>query len=199
MATDGVRLRRVPTKFPRFLTEDEVDRIVTAIRSEAKSAHWLADLVVFAVHTGLRRAELVNLEWGAVDLAGNVLTVASTETFTTKSGDERRVPLSATARAVLICRLAGSGGAEYVFTCERGRISPDYLSQAFKRYARLAGVGDCHLHHLRHTACSWLAMRGVPVEVIRRFAGQLDHHGHGAVHACRRGVLRRPDRPGAGG
>ena len=171
VATDAVKLRRVPRKFPRFLSEEEVARIVCVVQTEARSAHWLADLVVFAVHTGLRRAELVALRWEAVDLARSVLTVANTETFTTKSGAERMVPVSATAWAVLDRRHVATGGSGYVFTCRTGPISPDYLSQAFKRYARLAGIEDCHLHHLRHTACSWLAMRGVPVEVIRRFAG----------------------------
>ena len=171
VATDGVRLRRVPTKFPRFLTPGEVDRIVTAIQTEARSAHWLADLVIFAVHSGLRRGELVNLDWKAVDLASRSVTVANTGTFTTKSGAERRVPLSKAALDVLGRRAVLSGKTGYVFTCASGQISPDYLSQAFKRWARKAGVVDCHLHHLRHTACSWLAQRGVPVEAIRRFAG----------------------------
>ena len=170
VATDGVRLRRVPTKFPRFLSQDEVDRIVTAVQDGVEAHAWLADLIVFAVHTGLRRGELVNLQWDAVDLDTCALTVTNTETFTTKNGKDRRVPLSDTAVSVLK-RLAEDGRQGYVFVTSSGGLTGDYASHAFLRYARAAGIHDCHFHHLRHTACSWLAQRGVPTEAIRRFAG----------------------------
>ena len=169
--TDAVRLRRVPTKFPRFLSPDEVERIVTAIREGADAHAWLADLVTVAVHTGLRRGELVNLQWNAIDLDRRSLVVANTETFTTKSGKERKVPLSATAVEVLNRLAETAAGASYVFASSTGRVTGDYASHAFLRYAREAGIQDAHFHHLRHTACSWLAQRGVPVEVIRKFAG----------------------------
>ena len=170
VATDGVRLRRLPRKHPRFLTQKEVDRIVTAVREEARTAHWLADLIPFACHTGLRRSELVNLTWNAVDLDRRTLTVENTETFETKSGADRTVPLSDTAVSILE-RLATDADEGYVWTHSDGQIDPDYLSKAFKRYARKAGLDDVHLHHTRHTACSWLAQRGVPIDAIRQFAG----------------------------
>lgn len=171
VATEAVRLRRVPTKFPRFLTQSEVDRIVAAVGTGVPAHAWLANLVVFAVHTGLRRGELVNLEWNAVDLDSRVLTVENTETFTTKSGQERRVPLSDAAVSVLSRLAEACGASPYVFASSTGRLTGDYASHTFLKYARKAGIRDVHLHHLRHTACSWLAQRGVPVEAIRRFAG----------------------------
>ena len=170
VATDGVRLRRVPTKFPRFLSQGEVDRIVTAVQEGAEAHAWLADLIVFAVHTGLRRGEIVNLEWDAVDLDARVVTVTNTDTFTTKNGKDRRVPLSDTAVSVLE-RIASEASGPYVFVTSSGSLTGDYASHAFLRYARAAGIMDAHFHHLRHTACSWLAQRGVPTEAIRRFAG----------------------------
>lgn len=173
VATEGVRLKRLPKKFDRYLSEEEVERIVKVIRMEAQTAFWLADLVQLAVQTGLRRSELVNLRWDHVDLDTGFLTVANTDDFTTKNGSERKVPLSDTAREVLERRSSEDAAdrCPYVFSHDEGPYDPDYLSRAFKRYARKAGIGDVHLHHLRHTACSWLAERGVPVEAIRRFAG----------------------------
>ena len=170
VATDGVRLRRVPTKFPRFLSQSEVDRIVAAVQEGPDAHAWLADLIVFAVHTGLRRGEIVNLEWDAVDLDARLVTVTNTDTFTTKNGKDRRVPLSDTAVSVLE-RIASGASTPYVFATSTGRLTGDYASHAFLRYARAAGIHDAHFHHLRHTACSWLAQRGVPTEAIRRFAG----------------------------
>lgn len=173
VATDAVRLKRMPRKFDRYLSPAEVDCIVEAIRENARTAFWLADLVQLAVHTGLRRGELINLQWRHVDLDARTLTVANTESFNTKSGADRKVPLSSTALDVLQRRAdeRDSDASPYVFSHSEGQITADYLSRAFKKYARKAGIEDAHLHLLRHTACSWLAERGVPVEAIRRFAG----------------------------
>ena len=78
--------------------------------------------------------------------------------------------LSAVALEVL-ARRGATCTSEYVFTHRNGTIRPDYLSEVFKSYALKAGFSNTRFHHLRHTACSWLAQRGVPVEAIRRFAG----------------------------
>ena len=169
VATEGMQLRRLPRKFNRFLSSDEVDRIVESARSAGRD--WLADAVIVAVHTGLRRSELVNLLFEHVDIHNGTLLVASTEHFTPKSGCERMVPLSRAAAAATLRRREMANGSAFVFNHTRGPLSPSYLSHAFKRAARDAGIGDVRLHHLRHTACSWLAQRGVPVEAIRRFAG----------------------------
>ena len=172
VATEAVKLRRVPSKFPRYLTEAEVESIVETVRGASRQVHWLADLVLLGVHTGLRRGELINLTFDAIDLPSRVLTVACTDTFQTKSGHERKVPLSAKAADVLARRAVEADSAGYVFTSRTGgQLEDSYVTRAFKRYVRKAGIGDVHLHHLRHTACSWLAMRGVPIEVIRQFAG----------------------------
>lgn len=168
VATDEVKLRRLPRKFPRYLNREEVDRI--AAKAQDMGYPWLSDLVRVAVLTGLRRSELVNLRWEHVDLEARRIVVANTQGFRTKSGADRVVPLATGVTQVLLRRQQASS-SPWVFTHSQGQIDADYLSRKFKTAAREAGIPDIHLHHLRHTACSWLAEQGVPVEVIRRFAG----------------------------
>lgn len=168
----AVRLERVPRRFPKALTPVEVERVAACAEQHARSAHWIAPLVRFAAQTALRRAELVNLRWEHVELAKRQLTVACTDTFTTKSAAERRVPLS--DQAVSILESLPEGETGYVFENRTGQIDSSYLSHAVKRYARKAGVEQATVHSFRHSAITWLIQRGVPVPVVQRFAGHAD-------------------------
>src|SRR5882724_12779777 len=66
----------------------------------------LADLVEFALYTGVRQGEALGLTWDRVDRSRGVVRLEIT-----KSGRRREVPLNAPADAVL-ARRAGSGKPE---------------------------------------------------------------------------------------
>ena len=53
-------------------------------------------MIEFAIETGMRRSEILNLRWVDVDLVGGFASL-----FDTKNGEDRRVPLTKTARDVL--------------------------------------------------------------------------------------------------
>jgi integrase len=46
-------------------------------------------MIVFALNTGMRRGEILNLQWQAVDLIRQVLVV-----MRSKNGEKRTVPLN---------------------------------------------------------------------------------------------------------
>ena len=50
----------------------------------------------------------------------------------------------------------------------------DTLSRLFKKYARLAGLGDKKLHDLRHTFGSYLAMAGEDIKRIKELMRHRD-------------------------
>ena len=187
-ATSEVEPPRPGRKAPRYLTPKEVDKITATIRTDAASkgglvlpgeAVWLADLVVFAVGTGMRLGEITALRWVDVDLDHGVVSVRSRAAARTKSGHDRQVPLVAGAydvvRALAGARLADAApdGGDYVFEAVRGgRLNHNYVSRRFKAAVRSAGVrDDVSFHSLRHTAASWLVMRGVPVPVVQQILG----------------------------
>jgi integrase len=73
----------------------------------------------------------------------------------------------------------------YVFTTPIGTpIDPDNFSKAFKRIAERAGLGDWHLHELRHSCASLLLAEGVPLKVVSEYLGHTnisttaDIYGH---------------------
>lgn len=184
----GLEPPKAGRKEARFLSPHELERIVAAIHADAAvkgglvrpgEAVWLAGLVVFAVSTGMRLGEIVALRWGDVDLDHGFLTVRNRPDGRTKSGHDRRIPLVAGALLVVRDRAGAqrAAGAEdsdaYVFESPRGgRLDPGYVSKRFKRAARLAKLNeDIHFHSLRHTAASWLIVRGVPLAIVQSVLG----------------------------
>ena len=175
--SEGVGLQRVPKTFPKAMTVADADRLVEAAHALPRSGWWLGPLVQTALWTALRRAELTNLRWADVDLGARRLTVACTDSFTSKSGAERVVPLSTGACALLRehrrASLARLGSPVYVFEHGRGQVALSTLTHAVTRAAGAAGV-TATVHGLRHTAITRLVERGVPVPIVQRVAGHGD-------------------------
>ncbi len=165
---------------------------------EACPPRWRQFFTV-ALDTGLRRGELVGLQWGDVDLLDRVLCVRRSignyddptedEALTTKTAaGERLVPILDGAQAALQALYAAAsdkGDEAPVFaTVERkkgrdgvtrpvGRpLSPRMVSRVFRRYADKAGLpATIRLHDLRHTAITNAIAQGEDIVLVAAFAG----------------------------
>jgi len=139
---------------------------------------WLKDVILFGVGTGLRLSEITSLRWRDVDFVSGFLTVRNHETFKTKSGHERSIPLVGDALSTLIKRSESSSTStdDWVFTNGKGtRLVSGYVSKRFKYYVRLAKLPEeIHFHTLRHTCASWLAQNGVSLLTIQKILGHSD-------------------------
>ena len=71
--TDNPLLRiakeKVRNGIKRWLTSEEEQRLL------ADFPPWLQKIIVFALHTGMRRGEILKLKWSNVDLARRTLTI----------------------------------------------------------------------------------------------------------------------------
>lgn len=184
---DDVTRPNKQEKQPSFLSPSELDRLlttievhgetVTDIHGEPSDVQWLMDIIQVAACTGLRRGELLSLRWQDVDLEQQFVTIRNRDDFTTKSGNERRVPLRSDALDV-IRRMHQEREDDLdgpVFTDRRGLpIKPDRVTRRFKyfvRKAKLKNREDLSFHSLRHTCGAWLASSGVPLRVIQAILG----------------------------
>lgn len=171
----------VPESPAEYLTPTQLERLISTIRQDAEenSAQvgeeevlWIIDVIKFAAYTGLRRGEICDLRWGAVDLQNGFLLVESTDDFDTKTGKSARIPLVDEAEAVLkrlASQRSGSDPDDYVFTgANSSGLYPDYVSHRFRHYRKLAGLpGNISFHSLRHTCASMLVMGGVPLHTVK--------------------------------
>jgi integrase len=152
-----------------FLSAEEAVALVGAARTDEERA-----ILLFALHTGARAGEQIAIEWGDVDWTNHlvVLRRSSTrgEVGPTKSGRERRVPLTPTLEKALrqIRHLRGP----LVFSNADG--SALRLGQLHERLwgaSRRAGLRKIRWHDLRHSFASQLASAAVPLRQVQEWLG----------------------------
>jgi integrase len=168
----GVKLPKIPNKLNLYISESEFDLILD--KTEDKQ---LKDLFKFAINSGLRLGEIVNLKWSAVSFTDYSIKIESDETFKTKGNRSRIIPLNATLFDILKDRYQAKVYDfrkidSYVFHKQKVKFNPDYISKKFKRAVRDAMLNDeYHFHLLRASFISNLAKRNVPLVAIQRLVG----------------------------
>lgn len=156
----AVSLPKVPQKAPLHFTREDFEKILDHLEHG-----WMKDLVILALMTGLRRGELMALESKDVDLERRLLFVRNKESFKTKTGKERILPLNGIAVEILQRRTAELGGGKlFPFTA-------NYAYHKFYRACKLAGVPHTRFHSLRHTFATWLVERGISIREVQKLLG----------------------------
>ncbi|MBE7566843.1 site-specific integrase [Acidithiobacillus sp. HP-11] len=118
----------------------------------AECAPSLKSIVLFALETGMRRGEIRKLLWKDVNFEK-----CTAQLFDTKNGEDRFIPLSSRALAVLKALPRDTGD----------KVFPGAdISHSFAAARKRADIEDLHFHDLRHEATSRLFEKGFnPVEV----------------------------------
>jgi integrase len=160
---------RNPVKGVKFLQEDNVQ-----IRSPSEAEEeellqccspYLQDLVTFAINTGLRLGEILNLKWEEVDLENAVIKM-----LVRRNRRMLEVPLNDTALAV-VNGWYGLRKCEYVFyNPETGGQWRD-LWLGLKKACRKAGLNDVTWHTFRHTFASRLTRNGADLVTVKELLG----------------------------
>jgi integrase len=165
----------------RWLNAEEEARLLPHCPSH------LAELVVFLIETGARLSEALRLTWNEVELDRQPRGLA--KFMQTKSGKPRGVPLTTRVRDLLVAIKARQAGltihepdrARVFLYAGKGRAGKGIPMSSYRSYhtphrawetaVRRAGLGDLHLHDLRHTFASRLVMRGVPILAVSKLLG----------------------------
>jgi integrase len=156
----------------RFLSEDEITRLLAACRQSRN--RLLAPLVTLALTTGARYSELTTLTWAQVDLQADFGLSPVMRLERTKSGKPRTVPLMADAVAALTALQPDPAKREGpVF-----RLDGSSVRKAFDKALTRAGIAKgtdpasrVSFHTLRHTAASWLTIRGASLRSVQDVLG----------------------------
>jgi integrase len=193
---------KVETKEIEVLNPDQITAVLTALEG-----HSLYPIVSLALATGMRRGELLALQWRDVDLDARAVRVERAIEETRKHGLRVKPPKSVKARrtiklpsnAVTVLRahkvqqlelrlqigMGKPGPDAWVFTTIEGTmIPPDNLSNNWHRICRARGLPLVTFHALRHTHASALIREGVDILTISRRLGHskasitLDVYGH---------------------
>ena len=135
-----VSMERENNKRDRWLSLEEEEQLLQTC------APWLHDLVTFALHTGMRMGEILELTWRAVDFSRRTVTVVRS-----KNGERRTIPVNQTVLAVLKEKTKlRSLRTELVF-CSKvfTPMESGHLRRSFRLALGKARIDDFHFHDLR--------------------------------------------------
>lgn len=161
----GVKMLRESTGNENYLTVEELNRLLDALRADPN--HVAAAALELLALTGCRREEILQLRWQHVDLQQGAIWLT-----TTKNGVARRHPLPKTCIERLgTMKLQARG--QWVFP---GRDSPDRpirnVLKVMNRAVAKAGIGrHVRIHDLRHSVASNLVQAGVSLPIIGEALG----------------------------
>jgi len=198
----SVEKLKVAKRPPRFLSLEEIDQLLDACRGT-----HIYSIVVTAIHTGMRKAELLNLQWSDVDFEQRKIFIQPKKDWHTKNYRARTVFLTPALYEVLHehWRIHVKSGvrSDYVFTYNGKRIKygiDDSLASAVERAGLKPDDVDSEnvtLHTLRHTFASQLAIAGVPLRDIQELMGHQSfqttlQYAHLSEEHVKKQVLRLP-------
>jgi len=163
-------------RLPKYLSEDEVDRLLAAAKERpGLDGSRAVALLEVLYATGLRVTELVGLPATALSRDGRVLTVRG------KGGKERVVPVGGPARQALADYLAArgsAGGSPYLFPSRaaQGYLTRARFGQILKEVAVAAGIPPARVspHVLRHSFASHLLAHGADLRSLQQMLGHAD-------------------------
>jgi integrase/recombinase XerD len=161
--------KRVDKALVTYLRPADIDVFLAAPDQLARAGRRDHALLLFAIQTGLRVSELVNLNRGDLHLG----TGAHVTCFG-KGRKHRTTPLNKQTVAVLKQWLAerGGGAGDPLFPSRTGtRLSRDAVERLVTKHAATAGLTAVTPHTLRHTAAMQLLRAGIDITVIALWLG----------------------------
>ncbi len=173
-----------------FYNERQLSELYTALRDDP-----MLPIVKITALYGLRRSELLGLQWDSIDFERKTMTIRHTVSRVTevvakdktKNASSRRTfPL--TDEALGIFRAAKcqeqqnklAFGREYrenpyVFKWPDGHTyDPDYISQRFRKLLKKHNLPHIRFHELRHSCASLLIAMGWTLKDVQEWLGHSD-------------------------
>jgi site-specific recombinase XerD len=174
-----LRTPKKPEALPDVLTLSELERLlVQPDRAGVWERHFPGKperdrlLLALMAYGGLRRSELVGLDWDDVDLSRRLLRVRKA-----KGGRQRTIPIHPALEPLFAEYYATRVplSEQAVFVGVQGkRLHYTQLGQTFRRYVEAAGVNERKRvtpHTLRHVFASELLHAGANLRQIQELLG----------------------------
>lgn len=150
-----------PTPKERFLTKDEVARLIES----AEAPHiGLAIHLLFA--TAGRVGAVLDLTWDRVDMDRGIINLRLEDARTRKG--RAIVPINKGLMAALQ-NAKGAALSDYVVEWGGKRVST--IRKGFEGAVRRAGITDVTLHTIRHSAAVAMVSSGIPIVQVAQYLG----------------------------
>lgn len=174
-----------------YLDDDQAKCLLSLLQKETGIYRRAVSLLLL---TGLRRGELLGLEWRDIDFEAKTIQVLRTSQYLPGRGIFTETPKTKASKRIIAVsdqvvkllqeqflwqKLQAARLKENwtnngrVIVSENGEpMNPDRLTQWFGKFIRRTDLPQIHLHSLRHTYASLCIANGVPLTAV---AAQLGH------------------------
>jgi len=165
----GVKMPSVQNQRERFLSYEEAQSLLEALRGKSQTLH---DMATISLHCGLRAGEIFSLKGQHIDLQNSIITIADP-----KNKQARKAFITNTVKDILEKRMTEKD--KYIFPDSRHGEKIKAVSRVFRDVVNSIGLNDgvedtrqkVTFHTLRHTFASWLALQGESLMTIRELLG----------------------------
>lgn len=196
-----VKLPQIERREPTFYTAEQVETLLSQF-SDDRTFYLL---IKISATYGLRRSEILGLQWDSVDFDADTLKICHTvvkvnETVRknkTKTASSFRIfPLVSEIKDLLLKEKEEQEhnkrdfgkeyfSSPYIFVWDDGRpYSTDYVSKHFHRIIKQSNLPLIRFHDLRHSCASILLSRGFTLKDVQEWLGHAnisvtaDIYGH---------------------
>lgn len=148
-----VRRRREENRRLRFLSEDEIERLIN------RCSDRIRPLLICALLTGMRRGEIFQLRWENLDIERKLIYILQS-----KSGKPRELPIGEKLLSMF----------KALSPKKEGRVFdvPEITLRAHFQKALIASrISDFRFHDLRHTFASHFIMRTGDLPALQKLLG----------------------------
>lgn len=189
---DRVRLPKITCKrIPSFYTEEQLNKLFKAVEGESIEAP-----VRISATYGLRRSEVLGLQWSAVDFNRKTVAIFHTavrngsdvvyDDTVKKNASYRTMPLTSTMESYLLKlqehqrqmkKACGKGynDNDYICKWDDGKpLDPDYVTSRFGRFLKEKKLPHIRFHDLRHSSASLLINKGFTLKAVQEWLGHAD-------------------------
>jgi integrase len=168
----------------RWLTYEEEEKLLQACHDR----QWLKEVIIFALNTGMRQGEIINLMWQDVDLFRKTAIIHKT-----KNKEKRTLPLNLTVLELLKAKGKVVSIRGHIFTQDGDKSTKREIQRQFSTALKRSKIDNFRFHDLRHTFATRLAQAGVDIYTVAKLLGHKDirmtqRYAHHCPESLRSGV-----------
>jgi len=155
---------KVEQKEVRFFSLREIQKILESCSERMYPAY----MILF--HTGVRKGELLELEWDDVDFERQIIKIGPKDGWSPKGKRPREIPINDELFEVILEQRKKSKGS-YVLERNGSNRYDRTLWEDIKKLTRELGIKNANIHTFRHTFASYLIMNGVDIVTVKELLG----------------------------
>ena len=138
-----VRLLKESPSRERFITAEEEKELFAQLTGRRDH---IRSVVTIALNTGMRRGEILGLQWEHVNFLARTVFIAKS-----KTGRTRTIPMNDIVFKELMILKQDAGPKEFVFSNSRTGINIDSIKTGWRNACEDAGLVNLRFHDTRHT------------------------------------------------